>query len=71
MRKSDIIMGSVVMANERTESLYVPVRVPAKEMTAEQAARGLCAKSGGKVTVCKACPAPCAFGRRMIELEGT
>ena len=52
-----------------TEGLYMPSKLRAADMTYQQALRGLCAKSGGAVAVCRACPAPCPMGRQCIRLE--
>ena len=49
--------------------LYMPERRAASEMTLAQVKRGLCARAGGDVAVCRACPARCAFGRQAIRLE--
>lgn len=54
---------------EAMSELYMPERRAASEMTLAQVKRGLCARAGGDVAVCRACPARCAFGRQAIRLE--
>lgn len=52
----------------RTRSLYMPQRTLSKDMTLMMARRGLCHKCGGDINVCRKCPAPCAMGKRCMEL---
>lgn len=81
MRKGDKLTNRVVYGDTveirkplpwwvRTPALYMPNLRPASEMTLEQARRGLCAKSRGKIDVCRKCPAPCGMGKRCMELTG-
>lgn len=51
----------------RTPDMYVPPKKPVEDMTVEQLARGMCAKSQKNLSVCLACPARCSFGRELIR----
>ena len=52
----------------KTPELYMPSRTPSSAMTLQQARRGLCHKSGGKLDACRECPSPCPMGKRCMEL---
>ena len=69
MRVTDIEQAARLPTESRTESLYLPGRIPAAEMTMAQVRLGLCARCGGDLRVCRDCSRPCAFGRRGLALE--
>ena len=56
---------------ERTEEIYLPTimgkHYPLEELPLEALQHAMCAKSGGKVDVCKACPGGCRFGGEMVR----
>lgn len=53
--------------------MYLPQRqegaIDLETLPDIQLRRGLCAKSGGKLEVCRKCGAPCSFGRILMERQ--
>lgn len=58
-------------AYERTEEIYLPTDMgkhyPLEELPLEALQHAMCAKSHGKVEVCKTCPGGCRFGGEMVR----
>ena len=56
---------------ERTEEMYLSTDMgkhyPLDELPMEALQYAMCAKSQGKVEVCKTCPGGCRFGREMVR----
>ena len=65
--RSDDIHREFTPADIKTHDMYVPPKKPVEDMTVEQLARGMCAKSRGFLSACWACPALCSFGRELIR----
>lgn len=61
------------MWGEKTQGMYLPQRqsgaVDLESLPDLKLRLGLCAKSGGKLEVCRKCGAPCVFGRILMERE--
>lgn len=68
MRCSDTLI-QYTPDSVRTTEMYMPSKMKSSQMTYRQARRGLCAKSGGEVAVCRLCPAPCPMGSQCMRLE--
>lgn len=66
MRTYDIIMDHA-LADTRTPELYVPSRVRFADMTYEKLLRGMCCKSGKKVSACVDCKARCSCGKEILR----
>lgn len=61
------------MVGGRTQGMYLPQRkegnVNLNKVDDLTLKRGLCPKSGGNLSVCRACGAPCSFGRILMERQ--
>lgn len=69
--RTDDIVHVCPSAYERTEEIYLPTIMgkpyPMEELPLEALQHAMCAKSGGRVEVCKACPGGCRFGRELVR----
>ena len=75
MRTEDIAYGGIVQNWERTPGMYLPCgereTLDLQALPESVVRRGLCAKSGGSVEVCKTCPGGCRFGAEMMRRSTT
>lgn len=72
MRTDDIEIGSYVQPYDLTPELYLPVNQDQSLLTrpTEILRRGLCAKAGGSVAVCRSCPGGCRIGKELVRRDG-
>lgn len=61
------------MVGQRTQGMYLPQRresaIDLETLPDLKLRLGLCARSGGNLSVCRKCGAPCSFGRILMERE--
>lgn len=71
MRITDIEQGARPTSHDITPELYIPYdRCHPRELgeyTVGELRRGLCAKSGGNLAVCRRCPGGCRWGAELIR----
>lgn len=61
------------IAGQRTQGMYLPQRresaIDLETLPDLKLRLGLCARSGGNLSVCRQCGAPCSFGRILMERQ--
>lgn len=61
------------IAGQRTQGMYLPQRresaINLETLPDLKLRLGLCARSGGNLSVCRQCGAPCSFGRILMERQ--
>lgn len=61
------------MVGQRTQGMYLPQRresaIDLETLPDLKLRLGLCARSGGNLSVCRQCGAPCSFGRILMERQ--
>lgn len=69
----DAQRGRADITGDRTPGMYLPQRqsgaIDLTRLSDLKLRLGLCAKSGGKLEVCRKCGAPCVFGRILMERQ--